>query len=103
MDYIALKNFIEINYPSYVKDGEDGLILSALLSPSGKTKIGSISRQLFKIWSAKTGMRAVIEDLSKDVTSPLRSSALALKDFLQGSDPSLDLNMNDNMILLDTS
>lgn len=61
--------------------------LTATLPPI----VGSVSVPVFAAWCASTGLRAVIEDGSKNSASPLRSAALAIKDLLAWQSGSLDL------------
>lgn len=68
----------------------------------GRSKIVGISRSIFSMWCAKTGMRAAIEDHSLAVDSPLRSVALTLKDFLVGPPNGIiDFSDPDNLASLD--
>ena len=62
--------------------------------------VGSVDRTTFTGWAAKTGMRAVIQDTSTNVASPLRSSALALMDVLRGGTTGLDLSNADNVTMM---
>ena len=64
--------------------GNDGAIETRLNS-AYTTKVGAISRSLFAIWVAETGMRAMIRDHALNTNSPLRSIALSLEDFLGGA------------------
>ena len=66
----------------------------------GRTSLGKIERAEFAIWAASTGMRAKIEDHAANATSPLRSIALSLKDFILGAAQSLDLSIPDNQTAL---
>ena len=61
------------------------------LAEKNRTVIGSVSRPDFVIWAA-AGPRAVIEDTALDKAHPLRSSALALRDFVNGNSDALDLS-----------
>lgn len=61
-----------------------------LLAEKNRQVVGSVSRPDFTIWAA-AGPRAVIEDTALNVASPFRASALALRDFVNGSADSLDL------------
>lgn len=51
-------------------------------------------------WAANTGMRAVIQDLSVDNTSPLRASALSILDVLRNTNGFIDLSKPGNSGLL---
>lgn len=67
----------------YVTAGDDGTV-AALLNAKTIDAIRSVGRTVFVRWAAKTGMRATIQDVAEDTASPLRSSALALLDIIQG-------------------
>ena len=72
------------------------------LNAKDRTKIGGVMRNKFAIWAASTGVRAKIEDASTNMLDPLRSSALALLDFLRGGvSDNLDLSDAANMAMLD--
>jgi hypothetical protein len=60
-----------------------------------------INRTDLTKWSAKTGMRAVVEDEASNVSSPLRSLALSIIDVLRGSSGGIDFTDPDNMTSLD--
>ena len=64
--------------------GNDGAI-ETRLNAAYTTKVGAISRSIFAIWVAETGMRAMIRDHALNTNSPLRSIALSLEDFLGGA------------------
>jgi hypothetical protein len=56
----------------------------------------------FIIWAAKSGLRASIEDICNTPEHPLRSSSLALRDFLtNGGLGYFDMDNGDNMEMLD--
>ena len=73
----------------HVSAGNDGAIADAL-NRTRYPAVGSVSRARFAIWAA-AGPRAAIEDNAANPASPLRASALTLKDFLTGAADSLDL------------
>lgn len=56
----------------------------ARILSTGRTRPAAIQKAGFSIWCAGTGLRAAIEDHALLVGSPLRSIALALRDFLAG-------------------
>lgn len=104
MNLIALKNEIESGPLSaslavYLTAGNDGAIADLLNAPY-TTITGSISRALFAIWCAQTGMRSAIRDHALNVNSPLRSIAITLEDFLGGAADSLDFAMSENQTML---
>lgn len=63
--------------------GDDGTV-AGLLNAKTVSVVRSISRHTFVKWAAKSGMRAIIQDEAANAASPLRSSALALLDIIQG-------------------
>jgi hypothetical protein len=67
---------------------------------AGRTKVGKVSREDFAVWTASTGMRSVIEDLSVDKTSPLRDASLACLDVLRGAAAAIDFSITANMQML---
>ena len=69
---------------------EDGALARSL--SSGRTSQGIVPTPVFANWCSSTGLRAVIEDTSKSLTSPLRSSALAILDLLKWGTLGLDLS-----------
>jgi hypothetical protein len=75
--------------------------VAALLNETMMAVVGEISRSDLATWAAATGMRAKIEDVSKDAESPLRSSALAIIDVLKGASAGIDLAKPTNMGILD--
>lgn len=58
---------------------------------AGRTIAGAVDTATFLGWAAATGLRAVIQDQSTAVGSPLRSSALAMLDIIANRTP-LDLS-----------
>ena len=83
----------------FITDGADGAI-AGILNSTYTTKVGAISRSLFAIWVAETGMRAVIRDHALNVNSPLRSIALSIEDFLGGAAETLDFSKSQNQAML---
>lgn len=79
--------------------GDDEAIAHQLNAPCA-TIPGAISRSLFAIWAAQTGMRAVIRDHAQNPVSPLRSIAITLEDFLAGASDSLDFSKPQNQAML---
>ena len=65
--------------------------LAASLS-AGHSVQGIVPTPVFAAWCASTGLRAVIEDTSKNITSPMRSAALAILDLLSWQSGGLDLS-----------
>ena len=58
----------------------------------GRTKQGRVITSVLAAWLSGTGLRASIEDLSKNITSPQRSGALAVLDLLSWESGGLDLS-----------
>lgn len=84
----------------YVAAGDDATI-AALLNAKTINAVRSVSRQVFVRWAAKTGIRAVIQDVSVIANDPLRSSALALLDIIQGGGTDgIDFSDADNIAML---
>lgn len=79
--------------------GDDGAIAELLNAPYTNIT-GSISRALFAIWCAQTGMRSAIRDHGLNAASPLRSIAISLEDFLGGAAETLDFAMSENQTML---
>ena len=74
----------------HVATRHDAMIAKILSEPRYPVA-GPVSRSAFAVWAA-SGPRAAIEDHAADKTSPLRASALSLRDFLTGQSESLDLS-----------
>lgn len=84
----------------HVTAGNDGAVV-ALLNAKTIDAVRSVGRHVFVRWAAKSGMRATMQDVSADTTSPLRSSALALLDIIQGGgDSGIDFADADNISML---
>lgn len=66
----------------------------------GRTKQGRVLRADFAVWAGATGLRAAIEDHAANTNSPLRSSALTLKDFLAGAAETIDPTLEGNLQML---
>lgn len=103
MDYIALWGQIQANpdcgpyiTPSTPKVApdiaqvNDQAIADILNSVPGGVVYSELSAAKFTTWAVITGMRAVIQDIAVDTQSPLRSSALAMIDVMQGNVPVID-------------
>ena len=67
---------------------------------NAKTVNGLVGNFALLKWSAGNGLRASIQDLSANTLSPLRPSALALLDVIQGAATGLDLSDAGNIALL---
>lgn len=84
----------------HVAAGDDGAVV-ALLNAKTIDAVRSVGRHVFVRWAAKSGMRATIQDVAANAASPLRSSALALLDIIQGGgDSGIDFSDNDNIEML---
>ena len=68
----------------------DGALATSL--SVGRTVQGSVLTPVFAAWLSGTGLRATVEDLSKNVVSPMRSGALAILDLLSWQSGGLDLS-----------
>ena len=68
----------------------DGALARSL--STNRTLQGIVPTPVFANWCSSTGLRAVIEDTSKNLTSPLRSGALAVLDLLKWGSLGLDLS-----------
>lgn len=75
--------------------------VAGLLNETMVSVVGEIAQSDIATWAAATGMRASIEDVSKDAQSPLRGSALAIIDVLRGASSGIDLAKSSNMGILD--
>lgn len=86
----------------HIKAGDDDAV-KELLNAKTIDAVGSVNRVPFIKWAASNGMRAVIHDVSVDIASPLRSSALALLDIIQGGGDmdSIDFSDTNNIDMLD--
>lgn len=89
IDIDALRTYLATNYPTEI-EAQDADGIYAALSATGGTTAGSVTPGVFATWAA-SGPRAVIEDHATNPASPLRASALALRDFLAGSMPVFDI------------
>ena len=63
--------------------------LAASLS-AGRTVQGRVATAVLAAWLSKTGLRATIEDLSKNITSPYRSGGLTILDLLSRESAGID-------------
>lgn len=84
---------------SLIAAGDDEAIAEHLNASNTEIQ-GAISRSQFAIWAAQTGMRAVIRDHANNPSSPLRSIAITLEDFLAGASDSLDFSKPQNQAML---
>lgn len=89
-----------LGYAALIAANDDEGV-AALLNTATLPVVGEISRSDLTTWAAATGMRATIEDVSKNALSPLRPSALAIIDVLKGSSGGIDLAKPANMAILD--
>lgn len=103
MDYQALRAYIDADpaFVGWIAGGNDQQIADEI---NART-VGSVShlpKAAFSVWVGKSGLRAAIEDHASNAQSPLRSIALTIKDFLQGSVPDfIDFSIPDNLTMLD--
>lgn len=104
MDLQALRAYCAANFPEEWAAADEvaiQTIVAAMRAPAG-TVDGTVSQQDIRVWAAATGMRAIIEDHANDPTSPLRSSALALKDLLVGdASGGLDLGRSEVQTMME--
>lgn len=88
----------------YFAAGDDYTV-TQILNEKTIDVIRTIDRRTFVGWCASTGMRAVIQDVSVDTSSPsasLRSSALAMLDIiLGGGTDGINFTDPDNITMLD--
>jgi hypothetical protein len=82
----------------FISAGDDGAI-SVLMNTQNISVTSSLPADTFAIWCAVTGMRAVIQDQSALVTSPVRSSALSLLDLLQGNLHPSSLDLSNGLVV----
>lgn len=94
MIMITRDEILALNMPM----DDHGAIAAAL--SVGRTKLGSVSREGFATWAAKTGVRERIEDYSQTAGHPLRSIALSLIDVLRSPTSGIDFTSADNMSML---
>lgn len=84
----------------YYAAGDDPTVIT-MLNAKTIDKVQSVTRKAFIKWAAKTGMRATIQDVSIIASDPLRSSALALLDVIQGGGTDgIDFSDADNVSML---
>ena len=82
----------------FVAAGNDGQV-AALLNAKTIDAVRSVNRSVFRAWAAKSGMRSAIQDISVDMASPLRDSALSLLDMMQGGNTDDVINLADADLL----
>lgn len=92
MNHQDLLGYLQVNYPDELAAGADGVIMALMTQTAPETVTGSVSVSQFAIWAA-SGPRVAIEEHAVSESSPLRPSALTLRDFLAGSMPMFDLNL----------
>jgi hypothetical protein len=85
--------------PLVAHDVRNDVEVARILS-TGRVKQGSVSKAQFAMWCGTTGMRAAVEDHAANAASPLRSSALTIKDFLVGTVASIDFGEPANVMML---
>lgn len=90
INHSDLLGYFQTNYPDELAAGDDGAIFAAMTAMAPEAKTGMVNRAFFAIWAASTGARAAIEDHATNPASPLRPSALALRDFLSGAADAFD-------------
>ena len=56
----------------------------------GRTVQGRVATSVLAAWLSKTSLRAAIEDLSKNITSPYRSGGLTILDLLSRESAGID-------------
>jgi hypothetical protein len=85
VDYAALNTYITADpaFADMVAIGNDEGIAQEINSRTVAT-VGKVDRAKFAMWCGATGVRVAIEDHAANNASPLRASALTLKDFLLG-------------------
>lgn len=66
----------------------DGALAASL--SVGRTVQGRVATAVLAAWLSKTGLRATIEDLSKNITSPYRSGGLTILDLLSRESAGID-------------
>lgn len=86
-------------YAAFLPD-QPGIVVD-LLNAQTETKLSLVTKTEFTLWSVETGMLAVIEDVSQDQASPLRSSALAMRYVLLGASSGIDFANPKNVQTLD--
>lgn len=102
MDYAALKTYILADPAlSALQSSGDYDGIRSTLNAKTIQVYGAVSRDNFAIWAASTGVRATIQDVSNDLLSPLRASALSLLDMLCGGAEEIDFGRPENVAMLD--
>jgi hypothetical protein len=86
-------------YAAFLPDQPGHVV--GLLNAATETKLGLVNRTEFTLWAVETSMLAAIEDESQDPTSPLRSSALAMRYVLLGASSGIDFANPKNVQTLD--
>ena len=96
---MTLYDEIQALDPAVVATGDYQAIADSV-NAARPAVLGKVERADFAIWAASTGMRSKIEDHSTDVASPLRSAALACRDFILGAAESIDFALLPNQMML---
>lgn len=84
----------------HIISGNDGLIAEIFNRKDIET-FGKVSWSDFVDWSIYYNLMGVIQDTSTDITSPLRSSALALIKMLESTFDGPDFSKQSNISMLD--
>lgn len=84
--------------PAELRSEQNAQAIADALPPA--VVIGSVSREAFATWAAKTGLREKIEDYSATQGHPLRSISLALIDVLRSPTSGIDFALADNQTML---
>lgn len=103
MNYPALKAYIEADptFAGWIAGGNDQQIADEI-NKRTVSAVRDVSKAVFAMWVGGSGLRGAMEDHANNSQSPLRSIALTLKDFLQGSvADSIDFSITDNVAMLD--
>lgn len=85
--------------PFLATDNRNDVKIASILS-MGRNYRGFIAKAVFLRWTARTGVRAAIEDHATNVNSPLRATALSLRDFLWSDLTHIDFAMAENVTML---
>lgn len=85
--------------PYLAANNRNDVAIAGILS-IGRTVRNLISKSVFLRWAARTGARAAIETHALDSASPLRSTALALRDFLLSNLTDIDFSLDENVTML---
>ncbi|MDD5150668.1 MAG: hypothetical protein PHC28_09315 [Flavobacterium sp.] len=84
----------------HIISGNDAII-EAIINRKDISIHGSIPMNIFMVWLGSTNLRAVVEDHCTNLTSPLRSIALIIKDYLQGNNTApLNMGLSDTQNMM---